>query len=119
MNVINLKINSKDIRCQMGILALRKYCDHNDIPLEQLGVSIQKAGVFAVTDMVFFGHQAYCDLNGTELLGNRDECTSSIEYFDDKVIGLIMESIMGIKILGKAIKDNEEQPKKKAQKTSQ
>ena len=113
MNVINLKINGKDIQCQMGILAIRKYCDHYNIPLEELGASLQKAGVFAVTDMVFFAHQAYCDLNGKSTIVNRDECTTAVEYLNEEAINLIMASIMDIKILGKSISEAEEGAKKK------
>jgi len=117
MNTINLTINKKQVTCQMGVLAFRKYCDFQGINLDLLGETLEKEGVFGISDMVYFGHEAYCDLNGLQVSITRGEATMLLEEINEKTTSLIQEAILDTKMMGVSLRDmTEGGTKKKKQK---
>lgn len=112
MNLLNVKVAGEDVTCQMGILALRHYCEHHNIGLEALGTHMQRNGVFAVTDIIYFSHLAYCNLNGAGVKITRNQCTALVEEVDEAFFERVQEAILDIKLLGKTLREAEGDVKK-------
>lgn len=105
MATVNLKLKSITVKADFNILAFRHYCDAKGIELEQLGEHMVKAGMFGITDMIYYGHIAYCDINDKEPLINHSQSTMWLEDADEKALKLVEEAIMDVKLLGKKLRD--------------
>lgn len=113
MAYVHLNIEGKDVPCQFTILAFRKYCDHFDLSLGEFHSHLALKAPFSYTDMAFFAHQTFCDLNGKEVAFSLDDFTTYAGEMPEKVANEISEAILEIKLMGKSFKERSEDSKKK------
>lgn len=74
--------------------------------MQELGQHLNKHGIFAMVDMVYFGHEAYCSLNDKENKYSLTEATTWIEDITEEQLAELGDRIMDIKLFGKSIKEN-------------
>lgn len=106
MNVLHLDIaGQSQVPVAFNILAFRKFCEAYDVEFEDMGEVLERKGVMGLTDVIYFGHLAYCSLHGMQPQINRDQSTMFAEGADEHVMGQVQNAIYNAKIMGKTLNE--------------
>lgn len=114
---VEIKSNGKIIPARFGILALRKYAEHYNLSLDEVGLHIGKASVFGIADLFYFAYLSDCELGDRvpEAEYSKAGFTDLLEDLTEAQLTQISEAINDIKLFGKKLSEMaEEGTKKKA-----
>lgn len=100
---LSLKIKGKPVNFEVGILAFRLYCEHHGIGLGNLGEHMQKKAEWAIVDLLYFGHEAYCRLNDKSNDESLDSATLWLEELKPSEFEKITAAINDTKLFGEKL----------------
>ena len=100
---LSLKIKGKPINFEVGILAFRLYCEHHEIGLADLGAHMQKKAEWAIVDLLYFSHEAYCRLNDKSNEQSIDSATLWMEELKPVEFEKITAAINDTKLFGEKL----------------
>ena len=110
MNVLYLNFGEKQqVPVAFNILSFRKFCEHYGVEFEEMGEVLESKSLLGLTDIIYFGHLAYCSLNGRTPEISHDESTMFAEAADEQVMTRVQEAIYNAKIMGKTLREMREQ----------
>lgn len=116
MSNFDLTIEGAKIRFRMSIAAFRIYTEMHNIELSELGDHLQKKSLFGMADMLYAAHDAHCKKEGKENIYSREEATEWVGDLDEKAIEQINNAILDVRMMGKSLREQGEETKKKTAK---
>lgn len=104
---LEIKVESQVITARFGILALRKYAEHFDLSLNEVGPHLQINSVFGIADLFYFAYLSDCELSDRvpEHNLNKDRFTDFLEELTPTQFGEITNAIHDIKLFGKKLSE--------------